>query len=488
MVGGGVVTKEVTVPGFKHDLASVVHGALMPNPMIHRDELELVSKYGLKYIQPDPQLAIIFPDDRALVFYRDIHKTCESIAQFSERDAEKYPKYIERATEVLKMSGVIFYSPPPTFGAMVSLMDSSEMGREYLRVVMSSAHDMAEEWFESEQMKIAISRWASEMMVGPVENGTGAYAFGIPLIHRWGMAYPEGGSGMLSETLAACLKDKGGQIKLSSPIKAIKVEGGEAKGVILDNGEEILAEKAVISNLNAKQLFLEMLKPELLPEGFQEKVRRLKPSTFQGMLQALALDEAPRYRAGGDVNKASMVEISPFLEDYLRAFDEFRYGVPSTIMPMMVVATLFDSTRAPQGKHTMYLYHYEPYNLKDGGAAKWDKIKQEVANGILETLRRHTTNMGAENILGRWIHTPLDIERYNPSFVHGDIGHLGAFVTQFFGNRPLPGWGKYKTPVKKLYMCGSSTHPGGAVTGGGRAAVQVIMEDLGIDFRKVIAK
>jgi phytoene dehydrogenase-like protein len=157
-------------------------------------------------------------------------------------------------------------------------------------------------------------------------------------------------------------------------------------------------------------------------------------------------------------------------------------------MPMMVVATLFDSTRAPQGKHTMYLYHYEPYNLKDGGAAKWDKIKQEVANGILETLRRHTTNMGAENILGRWIHTPLDIERYNPSFVHGDIGHLGAFVTQFFGNRPLPGWGKYKTPVKKLYMCGSSTHPGGAVTGGGRAAVQVIMEDLGIDFRKVIAK
>jgi phytoene dehydrogenase-like protein len=271
--------------------------------MIHHDELELVSKYGLKYIQPDPQLAIIFPDDRALVFYRDIHKTCESIAQFSERDAEKYPKYIERATEVLKMSGVIFYSPPPTFGAMVSLMDSSEMGREYLRVVMSSAHDMAEEWFESEQMKIAISRWASEMMVGPVENGTGAYAFGIPLIHRWGMAYPEGGSGMLSETLAACLKDKGGQIKLSSPIKAIKVEGGEAKGVILDNGEEILAEKAVISNLNAKQLFLEMLKPELLPEGFQEKVRRLKPSTFQGMLQALALDEAPRYRAGGDVNK-----------------------------------------------------------------------------------------------------------------------------------------------------------------------------------------
>jgi len=275
---------------------------------------------------------------------------------------------------------------------------------------------------------------------------------------------------------------------LSSSIKAIKVEGEEAKGVILDSGEEILADKAVISNLNAKQLFLDMLGPELLPEGFQGKIKRLKASTFQGMLQALALNEAPRYKAGGDVNKAGMVEISPFLEDYLRTFDEFRYGIPSAIMPMMVVATLFDSTRAPQGRHTMYLYHYEPYDLKDGGAAKWDAIRQEVADGILETLRKYTTNMGPENILGRWMHTPLDYERTNPAFIHGDIGQIGPQITQFFGNRPLPGWGKYRTPVKKLYMCGSSTHPGGAVTGGGRAAVQVVMEDLGIDFRKVIAK
>jgi len=96
--------------------------------------------------------------------------------------------------------------------------------------------------------------------------------------------------------------------------------------------------------------------------------------------------------------------------------------------------------------------------------------------------------MGQKNILGRWIMTPPDLARRLPSMLSGDIGHIGHFLNQSFANRPLMGWGNYKTPVSKLYMCGASTHPGLGVNGGGRAAVQVIMEELGIDFRKVIAK
>ena len=176
------------------------------------------------------------------------------------------------------------------------------------------------------------------------------------------------------------------------------------------------------------------------------------------------------------------------MEDYLRIFDGFVYGIPNTRMPLMGVATLVDPSRAPEGKHTLYLYHFEPYNLKDGGSAKWDEIKQEIADGILEAAQEHTTNLGDENILGRWIFSPLDFERYNPAWIAGDFLHMGSFLTQLFANRPLPGWGQYKTPVKKLYMCGPSTHPGGGASGGGRAAVQAIMEDLGIDFKKVIAK
>ncbi|MBI4330742.1 MAG: NAD(P)/FAD-dependent oxidoreductase [Chloroflexi bacterium] len=487
-VGGGAITRELTLPGFKHDPASLIQMTIQANPLIHRDELGLLSKYGLKYIFPDPACAIIFPDNRALVIHRDIGKTCKSIEQFSKRDAEMYPHFCEAAAQILKAGNVATFSPVPPFGRLVSFMDTSEEGREYLRTILSSTWDLAKEWFESEQMRIALARFASEVMIGPREEGTGAYMFGFPHFHRWGVAVPVGGSGALSDALAACLKDKGGTVMVASPIKAIKVDNGEARGVILESGEEIVARKAVISNLNVKQLFLDMLKSDQLPGGFPTKVKRIRQSTFAALNQAVALNEAPKYKAGPDVDKTFFVEITPFTEDFLRTFDEYAYGIPSVKIPLLGVPTLCDPSRAPAGKHTLYLYHYEPYDLKGGGAKMWDARRQEVADGILEEVRKYTTNMGPENILGRWIMSPLDLERINPAMVGGDIMHIGAFITQYFSNRPLAGWGSYRTPVKKLYMCGGSTHPGAGVTGGGRAAVQVVMEDLGIDFKKVIAK
>jgi len=182
------------------------------------------------------------------------------------------------------------------------------------------------------------------------------------------------------------------------------------------------------------------------------------------------------------------VQICPLKEEYLRTFDNFKYGIPNTIMPTVVTPTVFDPTRAPRGKHTLYVYHFEPYHLKDGGAARWDGIKRAVADGILETVQKNCINLDSDNILGRWVGSPLDIERMNPSMQAGDVGHIGSFLTQAFASRPISGWGHYRTPIKRLYMCGSSTHPGIGVTGGGRASVQVIMEDLGIDFKKVVVK
>lgn len=488
MVGGGAITRELTLPGFKHDPASLIQMTIQANPLIHRDELGLMSKYGLKYLFPDPACAIVFPDQRALVIWRDIAKTCKSIEQFSKRDAEMYPKFCEAAGQILKAGNVATFSPVPPFGRLVSFMDSSDEGREYLRTILSSTWDLAKEWFESEQMRIALARFASEVMIGPREEGTGAYMFGFPHFHKWGVAVPVGGSGALSEALAQCLRDMGGTIMLSSPIKAVRVEGGEAKGVVLENGDVIMAKKAVVSNLNVKQLFLEMVKPSELPADFPSKVKRIRQSTFAALNQAIALNEPPKYKAGPDVDACFFVEITPYTEDFLRTFDEFAYGIPSSRIPLLGVPSITDPSRAPKGKHTLYLYHYEPYDLRDGGAAAWDKIREKVANDILDEVRKYTTNMGPENILSKWIMSPLDLERINPAMVGGDIMHIGAFVTQYFSNRPLAGWGRYKTPVKKLYMCGGSTHPGAGVTGGGRAAVQAIMEDLGIDFKKVITK
>ena len=486
--GGGVVTKEVTVPGFKHDICSVVHGSIQANPLIHADELGLMSKYGLKYIVPDIQMAFVFHDDSALIVYRDIGKTCESIKQFSEHDAEAYPKFCDYSRQVIRAGQVAYFSAPPPFGRMVSFLDASEMGREFYRVIMSSGLDIAEEWFESGQMIASLTRWVCENLYGPRDKGSGNYINSFPFFHARGMGIPVGGAGTLSEALIACIKDYGGTVKVSTSVKAIKVEGGEAKGVVLDTGEEIMADKAVVSNLNIKQLFLDMIEPEHLPEGFTEKVRRIKQGNISVMLQVLALNEAPKYKAGGDTNSASNLLIVPSTEELLRELDDCYYGIPGALSPSVFCNSLYDSTRAPEGKHTLYIYHLEPYDLRGGGATRWDEVRQEVADHILETVRGHTTNLGDDNIIGRWISSPLDFYRYNPAWIKGDYNHFPLTVTQSYGNRPLPGWSNLRTPVKKLYICGPSAHPGGGVWGAGRATALVMMEDFDIDFRKVVSK
>jgi phytoene dehydrogenase-like protein len=133
----------------------------------------------------------------------------------------------------------------------------------------------------------------------------------------------------------------------------------------------------------------------------------------------------------------------------------------------------------------MYLLQYAPFSLAEGGAAKWDEIREEVADAILGAVQKRTTNMSSDNIIGRAIETPLDLCRRDPAAIAGDYQHLGMLLSQTMGNRYLPGW-NYRTPIERFWMCGASCHPGGGVMGGGRAAVQPVMEDMGIDFEKII--
>lgn len=251
--GGGVMTEEMGLKGFRHDPFSSQHGGMLANPMIKQDELGLQSKYGLKYISYSPGNAYVFPDDSALIHYEDIGKTCESISRFSRKDADTFPRFMEWCGEMQRIFADYMFGPPPNFGNMISFLEASEQGCEYLKLLFSSALDIAEDWFESPQLKSAIIRSAGESLAAPSQKGTGTYVFWFA---GGGVAtFPQGGSGALSEALTACAKDNGATIMVSSPVKSIKVKGGEAKGVVLETGEEITATKAVISTLNVKHLF-----------------------------------------------------------------------------------------------------------------------------------------------------------------------------------------------------------------------------------------
>lgn len=487
-VGGGTKTKELTVPGFKHDCCSSLHYILIANPMMKNDELGLLSEYGLEYARTEKLTGEIFEDGSTIKFYLDIDKTCESIAKISPHDAEAYREFNAKAGKSLEMFTTGMYGPPATAGIAQALMNQSPEGQALLRAQSLSAWDIAEEWFESDKLKIALSRFASKAMNNPFDKGTGfGFITILPFMNRFGGWMPVGGSGALAEALKRCLEAHGGTVKINSMVKQFKISGGEVSGVILSSGEEILAGKAVVANINIKQIFSGMLPGVELPTNLERNVSRLHQSRYSGFIQHIALNEKPKFKVGSDIGDFLFVEFGHMnIKHYRNAMHRMDLGYLDNEFSNFCIPTLIDPSRAPAGKTIVYHYALVPPVLKDAPVEKWDEMGQQTADNMLEIARRYCSNLTDDNIIGRSYVTPLDIQRRNSAMPAGDKYHFGMYNWQIGGNRPLSGMHMYRMPINKLYMSGSSTHPGGGVTGGGRVAAQVVMEDLGIDFEKVI--
>ncbi len=487
MVGGGVISRELAAPGFIGDPCATIHHLAQYSPTILNDELGLKAKYGLEYLYPEVQMCIHFTDGTTLGIYRSMEATCNSIAKYSQRDAERYREFTSMAQQGVTTIVQGFYSPAPGFGMFASMMDSADESRELLRTMMVSVQDVVDEWFEHPKVRIALTRWVSEIMVNPSTKGTGVMLFVmLGLAHMQpGGGMPVGGSGRLSQCMESYIKDNGGTVKLNSEVVEFIVQNGECKGVRLASGEEIMGTKMVIGDLNIQNVFPGMVGDTELPPMFTKRVQRLKHS-FSAFNQSLALNEAPQWKCDDpDLGQAFLAEFAPCdYEEYQRYFFDLEHGVPAHF-PLVSVQSVHDPSRAPEGKHVMYFYEYAPYNLADGGAAHWDDIREEYAQSMIDFVKPYITNLDESNIIGQYIQSPLDLERLNPQFVQGDFGGLGSFLDQFMGNRPLPGY-NYVTPIDNLMLCGPSQHPGSGCSCGGRAAAVAVLEKLGIGIDSVV--
>lgn len=490
-VGGGVVSIEgLTAPGFISDPCSTIHLLTQYSPIVTTDELGLMKNYGLKYLYPEVQMCIHFTDGTTLSIYKSKQKTVDAIAKYSAEDAAAYDRFCTMAQAGASMIVQGFYSPAPPYGMFASMMDSTDDGRELLRFLMLSAQDVINEYFKHPKVRIALTRWISEIMVNPNTKGTGVMVFVmLGLAHMEpGGGMPIGGSGALSQAMEKFIKDNGGTIMVNSKVEHIITEGGTAKGVRLTNGEKIYGTKMVVADLHVQQMFPKMVDPGIVPPEYQMKVNRLKHS-FSAFQQSLALNEMPQFVCPDEeTNLAFLTEFAPCdEEEYDRYFFDLEHGIPHHF-PLIGVQTMHDPSRAPEGKHIMYLYEYAPYNLKDGGAAKWDEIREEYAEDVTNWLKPFVTNLDDTNIIGRYIQSPLDMERMNPAFVQGDFGGIASFMEQFMGNRPIPGMpgGPYSTPIDKLMICGPQCHPGSGASCGGRAAAVAVLEKLGTTIENAL--
>jgi phytoene dehydrogenase-like protein len=480
-LGGGVVTRQLTQPGFHHDMYSAAHVLILDNPLIREDELGLIARYGLKYVFPDPAFAVVFRDGTHITLYKDVQRTAETIARISPRDAENYVRFHAFANRMMPMLVGEMFSPPPPLGKWMSRLDRSETGQEIIRACMMSYLDVITEWFEDPAIQAALARWVSESMAAPEEGATGIIPLAmIPVVHRSGIGFPVGGSGALSETLATALRDFGGTVRTAAPVARILFDGDRATGVVLASGEHIEARRAVVADVNIRQI--PAMVDNRFGESWEHKVNRIKPAGFAALSGHLALSEAPVFRAGPEVGRAGIVEITLPLTELRQAFDGLKYGIPVGAMPTISMPSVWDPTRAPAGRHTLYLIGYAPPRLAEGD---WAARKEELFEEIFETFCDLTLNMSKDEVLGRRIDSPADMQQLNRSWPGGDGEHFGSQLFQLMSYRPLPNMG-YRLPAESLYLVGPSAHPGAGVTGGARAGAQAIMKDLGIDFATAI--
>ena len=487
--GGGVATQEIAAPGFKHDLHSATHVVIQANPLIRNDELDLISKHGLKYIYPEGVFSTIFDDHSSIITYSDVEKTCASIAEISPRDADAYRRFTAKSKELLPLIVQGMFVPPVPQGPFWALLDQSSQGRELMHSMQKSMLDIVDEWFEHDKGKVHLLKFAAEMLVGPDEKGTGLILWNMPgFVHTYPSGVPVGGSVALTDALIQCLKTCGAELRANAEAEKVLVESGRAVGLRMRDGETIRARKAVIGQIHP-WLLPDMV--DALDPSVAGSARRTKTASFAIMAAHLALNSGPSYRAGEEPGRVALTNFAPAtLEGYMRVFDDFRYGdIPDRQIMAAHVNSQWDASRAPPGKAAMTIFGFAPWSLRNGGAKDWIDRKDEIGRSLLEAIRHYATNLGDDNIAGWSFQSPPDMVQDSPTFQRGDVGGIGKYFHQIGGHRPTPELSQYAVPgISGLYLAGTFMHPPGGVTGGGRATAVKIFGDLGISFDKAIAR
>jgi phytoene dehydrogenase-like protein len=452
----------------------VFHRAIDQMPWYR--ELELARR-GARYVEPELNVALILKSGAALCWWTDFEKTADSFAAFSPRDSATLRRWREAFVPILeRILGPEARQPPVEPETRASLLQRTAEGRLLLETSALSPLEFVEREFEHPVVKAGLLFFNGLREVDLRLRGFGHH---IPAL----LASPAkaqlclGGAARLAEALAAAVRDSGGEIRTSCAPKRIVVERGRAIGVETQDGEMLRA-RFVASSLNPQQTFLELLRGPDLPEECRTRAEEFAYNLLAPLFSLnLVARERPRYRAEEkhpELAHAFMVILG--LERYEQFNDIVRCHEQGRIAPTVMwgaCPTLFDPSQAPAGGHTAFMWEKVPYRRP------WDQERDRHGEELLRTWTEYAPNL-ARDTLGWFARSPLDTERELPNMRHGDL-LVGSFANGQVGyDRPFRGAGQYRTPVEGLYLCGSSSHPGGNVTGlPGYNAAQVLLADLG---------
>lgn len=486
IVGGAAVTEE-PYSGFRYATC-----AYSPGIFQHSIANELnLNKYGYQTIEYDPVMFAPSMDGDPLIFWKDDARTRENIARKSEKDSKRYFEFasdMEKLVVHLRSLLTTAIPDPATAGVsdvgellalawkLKGLREKDVL--EMLRVLPMGIYDLLNQYFENPHLKGVL---ASDGILGSFYGPRSAGSVFVSLYWKIGrgdgshFAWPfcKGGIGTLSEAIAQSAKSVGVEIRTGVEVSQVSVKDGIATGVVLSNGEEIQS-KYVVSNADAKRTFLKLVDPVYLEPHFLLKVRGIKSRGVSAKMN-FALDGYPQWKGLSGDMKPATVCIAPDMDYLERAFDDAKYGQPSK-SPFLDIAipSVVDSTVAPAGKHVMSVYVlFAPYHLKQGN---WNELREKFGDNVVKTIETHAPGF-SNQILHRQVITPLDLET-EFGLTEGNIHQGEISLDQIMFMRPVAGYGRYKTPIENLYLCGAATHPGGGVSGipGSLAANQILSD------------
>lgn len=477
-MGGAAKTREITLPGYKHDLYAANIGLFLGSPLFQEYKDALFAQ-GFKPVVSEFPMASVFPDGTGMAIYRNAHDTYANLKAVSADDADAWVRLYAYFNATAPHFLPLLQQPMPSFAALrqawrLTRHLGTDGAYELAAMLLKSPRQFCEHWFTSPKTQALFLPWAMHLDFGPDVSGGATFPFVEPPIYAThGMPLSEGGVGNLIGAMAGVLKQQGCLLKTGETVDKILLRNGQAVGVQTASGQKIHARKSIIANVTPHQLISSLVDETALPAVYVKKSMKYRfgPST---MMIHLALDGPVPWAAGEEFGKFNYVHIAPFGSDLARTYTDAVNGVlPES--PLLIVGQLSvtDPSRAPEGKHLLWIQVrvLPKAPLADAATGKdaispqpWPIIKEFYADRVIRKLEQYAPGISSR-ILKRVVLAPSDLAHDNPNLVGGDSLSGSHHLDQFYMFRPFAGWSRYETPVKGLFMVGAATWPGAGLHG-----------------------
>ncbi len=467
--GGAVRSRELTLPGYIHDLGAAffTFGHASP-PLVALD----LPGAGVVWRRAEVASAHPAPDGTCAAITTDSEQCWRLFGGLPE-DARAWRDIAlwHRRNEAKLLRALL--SPPPALGAAARL-GPGPLWR-MLEVAMSSGRGFASRTFRSPAARRVLPGLALHTDITPDDPGGAVVGFVLAVMaSSGGFAVPEGGAGAITNALLARLFEAGGQLRCNTQVDFILTRAGEAVGVRLASGEEVSVGRAVVADVGAPRLYLHMLDGADVPTFVKRSMRRY-PYGFGTFKVDWALAGRCPF-SHPDAARAAVVHAGDSLDDLQRFGAQVRAGqLPSHPYLVLGQQSIADPTRAPVGGHTLWCYSRVPSHIEGG----WRQLRERFADRIEQRIEGLAPGFRSR-IRARHITAPPDLAATNQNLVGGDLGGGSALTQHQLFFRPLFPYFRYRTPIKRLYLGSAYTHPGAGVHGAcGFNAAQAVLADHG---------